>query len=130
MPVRYLRFADRIIALGSDGKIAEQGTFSSVLAMNGYVKSLCNTEEGFEKADEEEAEPVTVGTRTAARESANDDTDKKQGRGKDRRVYAYYYRSIGMLNALGLVLGGICFAVFLKFPGFSPAVPHSLLLLR
>ncbi|KAF4635233.1 hypothetical protein G7Y89_g2874 [Cudoniella acicularis] len=38
--VRHLRSADKIVALGSNGSLVEQGTFQDLLANNKYVSSL------------------------------------------------------------------------------------------
>lgn len=40
----------------------------------------------------------------------------------DRQVYRIYFKSIGQMNVLLFIAGGIVFAFCLKFPGLSPHV--------
>lgn len=89
------------------------------MAADGYVKSLCDTKKESKGATEHEAgtsgEDQQPGSETT--EPTEDESNGKHVNTRDRDVYMYYFRAIGKLHTVIFLLGGICFAVLLKFPG-------------
>lgn len=58
--VRYLPFADHIIALNENGTISEQGTFHELVANQGYVYGLNVEDKSRRKSDDGENTPTGV----------------------------------------------------------------------
>ncbi|KAL9610623.1 MAG: hypothetical protein Q9167_004697 [Letrouitia subvulpina] len=121
--VNLLPYSDHIIALGSDGRISEQGSFASLKESNGYVQSLnvddAQAESGSTStSDQDDKEEIS------AEKEAKDKTPKSvamvtNGKGSapvDLAVYKYYLKSIGWIYALIFVFLQIVGAFFSAFP--------------
>jgi ATP-binding cassette, subfamily C (CFTR/MRP), member 1 len=110
-----------VIALGSTGKIVEQGTFESILAADGYVRSLQANELIQDNADNIDTDPTTkVKSEAALNKQLTSDNLLKTN---DRSVYAHYIKAAGKVNAVIFLAGGIAFAVLFVFPRESPSAP-------
>lgn len=104
--VRYLPYAQHIVALGPNGRIAEQGTFDELMANASYVQSLgvktmtASDSEEF-VAQEDQSAPnfhspsqQTVISSTEAPEAGAVAIKCQLG---DSSVYRHYFKSIGLL---------------------------------
>lgn len=121
--VNLLPYSDHIVALGSDGRIAEQGSFALLKECNGYVQSL-NVDEAQAKfaststSDQDDKEEIST------TKEAKDKTSKpaamvttgKESAPVDLAVYKYYLKSIGWIYALIFVFLQIVGAFFSAFP--------------
>ncbi|RSL46129.1 hypothetical protein CEP54_013989 [Fusarium duplospermum] len=117
--VRYLPFADHIIALQADGTVGEQGTFGELLQTGKYVQSLgVSTAEPFGTgASAPVEEPVTAMVPRAARPvSPITDLEAKSRATGDSKVYRHYFGSINPWVTLTSVLMGMLYAGGRNFP--------------
>ncbi|KAI5839654.1 P-loop containing nucleoside triphosphate hydrolase protein, partial [Morchella snyderi] len=118
--VGYLRYSDTVIALSTDGRVAEAGPTADVLAAGGYVAGLMTGRESKagDEAEEEGGDEAAAEQQQQlqAPEEAVEEEAEAEERPRDRDVYKYYFKSIGRLNSACFLLGGVCFGVLLKFP--------------
>ncbi|KKA30744.1 hypothetical protein TD95_005155, partial [Thielaviopsis punctulata] len=103
--IRHLHIADHIIALGSDGRVIEQGSFSELMRENRYIASLglkvwdSDTET---IAPETPTHDVDIGLQSAVG-SETDHLEAELDRARqlgDFSVYAEYFRNTGVLNVV------------------------------
>ncbi|KAF2808068.1 P-loop containing nucleoside triphosphate hydrolase protein [Mytilinidion resinicola] len=111
--------ADRIIALGTNGRITEQGTFDEMNAADGYVRSFClkNRDEG--PADEitpADADTTIASTSALKKDSKSAVAGNKTRQLGDWSVYCYYFQAIGWKLTCVFFLLEICWAFFSTFP--------------
>ncbi|KAI1853220.1 hypothetical protein JX266_001926 [Neoarthrinium moseri] len=112
-----LTMADELLVLGSDGSVAEAGSFGEVMSQNGYVKSIyrmrkdnpnVNSETGSQ--DDEEVEQLV------GKNAPKDDiTDKRRQIG-DNTVYRFYFSSLGPAFTAILVVMEFSNAFLQTFP--------------
>lgn len=121
--VNLLPYSDHIVALDSDGRILEQGSFASLKERNGYIQSLKVDEAQAEFAstptsDQHDKEEVSVtqGGKCKISKSAAMVTTGKKSAPVDLAVYRYYLKSIGWIYALIFVFLQIVGAFFSAFP--------------
>jgi ABC-type multidrug transport system fused ATPase/permease subunit len=115
--VRHLPVADHIIALGPDGTLVEEGTFSDLVANKKYVHSLgVNASEGKRSGTNspsaEDAMPLTIAKTKSARAAYADDTAAQARKLGDSRVYKHYLISVGVFWMSTFFITG-CIAGFL-----------------
>ncbi|KAF2106756.1 P-loop containing nucleoside triphosphate hydrolase protein [Lophiotrema nucula] len=114
--VHRLSQADHIIALGIDGTITEQGSFSELFRQDGYVGNL---QYGDRKEHHQAAEPKATikgfkQSLVASREA--EEIEKTSGAG-DLTIYAYYIRTFGWFR-------WFLFCLFCALYGFGTAFPN------
>ncbi|KAF4440439.1 putative ABC multidrug transporter [Fusarium austroafricanum] len=123
--VKHLPAADHIIAL-RDGTIAEQGTFTELMARPGYVysiglesssdnSSVSTTGSLKEDAQEPKFEVNMNPPPSATTEASDDDGSRQNG---DRTVYKHYAKSVGPL----IVVLTLLFATFWGFLTNFPTI--------
>ncbi|POR31166.1 ABC transporter C family member 12 [Tolypocladium paradoxum] len=96
--VHHLPDSDFVIALGKDGSIVEQGTFSTLRTTGGYVQALdislphsdVQTEEHTSKAREQDY--------TREKQVEPENIEQQRGRSSDRTTFKYYLASMTWLN--------------------------------
>lgn len=121
--IRHLPAADYIIALG-DGTIAEQGTFSDLVTLQGYVHRLglksssdsdASSEKTTSKKSVRESRPQLLRMTTTNASTLASETDESRKMG-DKTVYTHYFKSVGW----AVVGSSLCFAAlwgfFTNFP--------------
>lgn len=122
--VRYLPFADHIIALNENGIIAEQGTFQELVATRGYVYGL-NVEYRTDQHSADEENLPTGATKhprvlkpTAAIDSrsSKDSEDENSRMFGDVQVYKHYFARIGISSQLAFLVSAIAWGFFYSFP--------------
>lgn len=89
--------SDFVVALDRYGKVAEQGTFSSLRRSGGYVESLdipshCSNDEEAASSEFNNAEEETSSA------SKSEQTEEAIDPPSDRSVFAYYFRAIRAHN--------------------------------
>ncbi|KAL6836447.1 P-loop containing nucleoside triphosphate hydrolase protein [Trichoderma sp. SZMC 28015] len=120
--VEFLASADLIIALSREGKIIEQGSFSQLLASDGYVQSLAAKQaiasspevHQDEVISESRAEATAPKVEYKAKQVEIKD-DKRRQLG-DSTVYKYYFGSIGPIFIITLLSLEIVWAFLQSFP--------------
>ncbi|KAH8693633.1 ATPase-like protein [Talaromyces proteolyticus] len=114
--VRYLQHADYVVALGEEGRVVEQGTFSSLISSTKYVRSLgikisdvmnarMDEEDEDRRRSKPELKPVTL-TETSS------SMDKKARMNGDPTVYRHYLASIGKRFIAVFVVFGLGWGFF------------------
>lgn len=122
--VRYLPFADHIIALNENGTISEQGTFQELVANRGYVYGL-NIEHRTDQhsldgehllagamKDAERLKPTAAITPRDANKS-EDENSRMFG---DVQVYKHYFARIGISSQLAFLVSAVAWGFFYSFP--------------
>jgi ATP-binding cassette, subfamily C (CFTR/MRP), member 1 len=138
-------FADYIVHIGADGRVAEQGTFVELNDTGGYVSSLSlpkadwshvPPDQGGDRSNRVSEGSITPHTSDVAipelsKEMSSDDTavsspdgDDKEGDGMSRRtgdvqIYLYYVKSVGWWATIlfTFAISGFVFSV--SFPSTS-----------
>ena len=123
-----MSYANHIIVLNSEGRIAEQGSFSELSTSGGYVSTF-NLSPADWKFDPDEILPLDIVPRESienkeeyemsedvpnADEAAKEDPSRRVG---DTSVYFYYVNAIGWLPTLVFVIGICGFVVCFSLPG-------------
>lgn len=122
--VRYLPFADHIIALNENGIIAEQGTFQELVAKRGYVYGLNVEYRTDQHSAEGESLPtgatkhpeVLKPTAAIASRSSKDSEDDNSRMFGDVQVYKHYFARIGISSQLAFLVSAIAWGFFYSFP--------------
>ncbi|KAK0666398.1 putative multidrug resistance-associated protein [Cercophora samala] len=118
--IRHLPSADHIVALGSDGRIVEQGTFQALLRNDKYVNSLGvkESDASSEEADSAPLEksglfqfPKAVPTKITA---FSPEADKTRATG-DVTVYRYYLARLNTFGVVVLVIAGFGWGFCINF---------------
>jgi ATP-binding cassette subfamily C (CFTR/MRP) protein 1 len=126
--VHVLQYADHIIALRSDGRISEQGSFPELRFQHeGYVERLCRAIDYAEDDGQDDHDSVvrTPVSRTAAQQgiavtlpiTANarldvPEADASNRQIGDRKAYRHYFRATGVRNTVIFVLAEFFFVAF------------------
>lgn len=121
--VKHLPLADHIVALGSDGKIVEQGPFLDLMTnKSGYVYSLGVNESSSEKSDEDitlasSDPPISSQKRPVARaETAGltpkEDPERSSG---DSTVFRHYFARVKIWITMAMVICSIGWGFFTNF---------------
>jgi ATP-binding cassette subfamily C (CFTR/MRP) protein 1 len=120
-----LSLADKVIVLGVDGHIAEQGTFETLRSQNGFVSNLLLHPELLESKPHSEAEAnggidskskaSTTIPKAPNGATVNDVADLTRRIG-DFSVYKYYLKSIGWKIALVTITSCFVYMLAQSFP--------------
>ncbi|KAI1762775.1 P-loop containing nucleoside triphosphate hydrolase protein [Hypoxylon sp. FL1150] len=111
--VKHLPSADHIIALGPEGNLVEQGSFSDLIQNESYVQSLGVREsDASPPGDDIQVESIDTAIARGETASAPDDktTSKMQEQGRmmgDTAVYGHYFSRIGKLIIATIVFFGL-----------------------
>lgn len=122
--VRYLPFADHIIALNENGTISEQGMFQDLVATRGYVYGLNVEDRTDQHSADGESLPTgaTKHTETLksaaviASRSAKESGDEHSRMFGDVQVYKHYFARIGISSQLAFLVSAIAWGFFYSFP--------------
>lgn len=122
--VRYLPFADHIIALNENGTISEQGTFQELVVNRGYVYSLNVEHRTDQHSIDEESLPTGVTKHAGSLKSAaaigpgdaNKSEDEHSRMFGDVQVYKHYFARIGILSQLAFLVSAVAWGFFYSFP--------------
>lgn len=110
LPVHILQHADHIVALGSNGTVAEQGSFQELRSRTGgYVERLCRKVDHIEETPRPGAQrrmtappPATANMEVTAVDLPN----RQMG---DRKAYWHYFRAVGKRNTAIFVVAELLF---------------------
>ncbi|KAK6499344.1 hypothetical protein TWF506_003972 [Arthrobotrys conoides] len=116
--VNLLRHADKIIVLGNDGKILEQGSFTELVeAEGGYVKEASKmldenaTEQSTENQDTESSPQYSqLGEKSA---DVLEDPRRQFG---DWSLYTYFFSRVGRKVTIAFIILEMLWAFFSAFP--------------
>jgi ATP-binding cassette, subfamily C (CFTR/MRP), member 1 len=139
---KRLPFADYIVHIGADGRVAEQGTFDELNNAGGYVSTLSlpkadwshvvpeqeqrrsnsidggNSSDGASHNKELGSDATTVaspsGSETA--DGIDKDVDGMSRRTGDVQIYLYYVRSVGWWATILFVIAITGFVFSVSFP--------------
>ncbi|OQO07558.1 hypothetical protein B0A48_07255 [Cryoendolithus antarcticus] len=104
--------ADYIVALDSDGQIAEQGSFAELQHTQGYVSRLVAGSKDVEGSQTVEDVKVDFSRPTAGAGAQASDLQRDLARRTgDTAVYGYYARSIGWYYSIVLIVTVLLYAV-------------------
>lgn len=122
--VRYLPFADHIVALDENGTISEQGTFQQLVARRGYVHSLDIDDTSDQRPGDREslpdnprkqAEESNTTAEVAPRDAKRSEVDHSRMFG-DMQVYKHYFARIGILSQAAFLVSALAWGFFYSFP--------------
>ncbi|KAF2108606.1 P-loop containing nucleoside triphosphate hydrolase protein [Lophiotrema nucula] len=133
--VNLLPFSDHIIALSSEGRLVEQGTFEQLNAVDGYVRKFClehvNEHTVANAEDQVASFPTSAATEPNVLPTLAVTDDKRRQLG-DWSVYQYYFGTVGRWGTaifISLALGWAFLATFptvwLKWYADANAKPSS-----
>ncbi|XXG97918.1 hypothetical protein Hte_004234 [Hypoxylon texense] len=137
--IKHLPSADHIIALGSEGNLVEQGSFSDLIENQSYVQGL-GVKESDASQPGNEIQVETAGLTTTRGGPTPVPTDKtahkmqEQGRMiGDTAVYGHYFSRIGKVIIAAIVFFGLDWGfcsnfatIWLKFWSEDVTSPHPL----
>ncbi|KAI0194204.1 putative ABC transporter [Astrocystis sublimbata] len=109
---KFLPHADEIVVL-EEGRVVERGTFSQLASRNGYVSSLKveePTQAGLPQPPAAVVQPNNA--------LLDDLEETMNSQTSDWAVYKYYFRSIGWLSGLSLLISAVLYAFGVKFAEF------------
>lgn len=106
--VQRLSYGDHVIALSSNGCIAEQGSYEELKIAGGYVQSLAAKSKAESVSSDEEissvlVKPLLLSSEAEQIELTEDDLTRQTG---DFAVYMYYFKATGWVNTIIFV--GFC----------------------
>lgn len=102
--IRHLPSADRVVAVGPDGTIVEQGTFEDLVANQKYIHSLGIKVKSPEQKslgsaasvkDEDAPPDLLLRAKTTTDINAGSEKDGQTRLTGDRSVYKHYFQSVG-----------------------------------
>ncbi|KAI0164007.1 ABC multidrug transporter [Xylariaceae sp. FL1272] len=120
--VRHLPAADHVIALGSDGRVVEQGAFEDLLANQNYIHSLGIKSSSSSDHSEEDQIDNAVSTHEThmltqvATSTSIPEPEAVMRPMIDSKVYKIYFKSMGLILAASLFVCGLSFGFFMAFP--------------
>ncbi|GKT57152.1 ABC multudrug transporter [Colletotrichum tofieldiae] len=101
--LNYLKFADKIVILGDDGRIVSQGNFNAIRKST-YLESLSIEETQSSEADGSETVAFSKSRQQKQSQNKAAETETEQDllrKTGDTTLYWYYLKSIGWLYSLG-----------------------------
>lgn len=107
--------------LSPDGNVAAHGSFDALNQDGGYLQHFgleTHEQQSAAKADAKEEVKVTLQTR--AEEALPKGVEDGARRLGDRTVYKYYFKSIGIWNAITLLVLLLAWVVMTTFPRRRP----------
>jgi ABC-type multidrug transport system fused ATPase/permease subunit len=117
--VRHLPSADHIIALGADGSVVEQGTFSNLMANMKYIQSLgVKQTDNAVSADKtmpvgpEESTPPDLERIPTAEAVTSTDVDERDRILGDSTVHRHYLASLGKRSIIAFTVFGFGWGFF------------------
>ncbi|KAK6338386.1 hypothetical protein TWF730_002449 [Orbilia blumenaviensis] len=115
--VNLLRYADKVIALGSGGEILEQGSFNELLKVEtGYVKGIYEeSEKNTETISSEHSEPILAQQSPPLEKQRDTPSDPKRQSG-DWSLYTYFFSRVGTRVTIAFVVLETLWAFFSSFP--------------
>ncbi|KAK6351860.1 hypothetical protein TWF718_005005 [Orbilia javanica] len=116
--VNLLQHADKVIVLGDNGIIAEQGSFSELIATEGgYVKEASKIleESAVEISIEHRDDEFSTPPKQMEQKSTEASTDPKRQSG-DWSLYSYFFSRVGTKITVAFVILEVLWAFFSAFP--------------
>ncbi|KAL2075027.1 hypothetical protein VTL71DRAFT_8807 [Oculimacula yallundae] len=121
--IRHLPSADHIVALSTDGRIAEQGTFKDLLSNEQYIHSLGITASAdripLKSASTVTASEITKleapqieSTKPSTKQLGSGHVDEKKRMTGDSSVYKYYLGSLGKTSITAFIVFGLGWGFF------------------
>ncbi|TDZ30419.1 ABC transporter FUM19 [Colletotrichum spinosum] len=119
--IKYLPLADHIIALGSDGTLVEQGTFSDLMRDKRYVASLGVRATDSDRESESGEDSADPGKPTASPKSRRPHTIAAELMEKSRQtgdfsVYVHYFHSLNPTAVAIFVVSCVSYSTWNSFP--------------
>ena len=111
----YLPFVDHVIALASNGRVIEEGTFEKLNMNRGYVHSVYVNGPAISTPVSEEQNPSTKDAVTITKSGLTEEV-KDQRKTTDFSIYSYYFRSIGAYRVFVFIVLVTLFSVLYDFP--------------
>ena len=113
--IKFLPDADRIIALGLDGRIAQEGSYNSLRMQPGYVRNLA-VDAGPQGHGTSAAEaPPESESVKEANEAAEQDLARQFG---DFTIYRYYFSAAGIRSAVLMLVYAAMTSICFNLPTF------------
>lgn len=129
--VDLLPFSDYIIALSTDGRVAEQGAFKELNAVDGYVRRYClehANDSPYVGTDSDENQASSTAAEPQQRNTPSPSSkDGQKGRQLgDWAVYKYYFDTVGTSVTIVFIVLSCGWAFFTAFPSTFSTPNHFL----
>ena len=113
--VHRLPQADLIISLNEHGRISEQGTYTTLISSDGYVRGLEVRTKQHEEVEREHPPPTAKPpTQTIIEDEATEDLLRRTGEWK---TYKHYFKSSGYAPSLLSLFFTVLYVLSLQMPG-------------
>ncbi|OCL10209.1 hypothetical protein AOQ84DRAFT_3965, partial [Glonium stellatum] len=116
---KRLPYADHVIALDSDGKIAEQGPFEALNKTGGYVSSFSLSRPESDKPPEQDepTSPTTYSKSVSESKATEEDLQAEASRRTgDVAIYLYYINTVGWVPTVIFIVSITIFIFGISFP--------------
>ncbi|KAF2475450.1 canalicular multispecific organic anion transporter 1 [Lindgomyces ingoldianus] len=116
---KRLPYCDHIVALDSNGRIAEQGGFDALNRSGGYISSFDLPQPDWDFMPEKhfyEAPPRYTEHATSQRVTEDDIQAEANRRTGDTAIYLYYVRSVGWIPTIIFIVSITIFIFGISFP--------------
>ncbi|KAK1838251.1 ABC multidrug transporter [Colletotrichum chrysophilum] len=119
--IKYLPLADHIIALRSDGTLAEEGVFTDLIKDKKYVISVGATATDLDTGPKSydtpaNKEKAASGSRFKRTPAVAAELMEKSRQTGDMNVYVHYFRSLNSYAATIFVVGCVSYSMWNTFP--------------
>lgn len=111
-----LRYADHIIQLSADGRIAAEGTYAELVGTSDYLQTLARTEGQGEVSAAPEKQNEATAEADEEVEQAMLEAENEARRTGDMRVYAYYFSNAGWGLVTLFFIAACVFVFGITFP--------------
>ncbi|KAH8594448.1 putative ABC multidrug transporter [Bisporella sp. PMI_857] len=118
--LRYLRDADKIVVLGNEGRVINQGQLDELNQRDEYIRTLFAEDELYhfpqdDLASDMRGQREQAKSRAVIQAETDEQKDLLRSTG-DSSLYRYYFKSIGSLYSLGIFSLGAIATFCIVFP--------------
>ena len=113
--IKFLPYADHIIALGVDGKVVQEGPYDTLRMQPGYIRSLAIEAHPQGQGVSAIEAPIEAESVQVADEVAKQDLSRQLG---DFAVYRYYLSAAGLTSTVLMLVFGVATSTFFNLPTF------------
>ncbi|KAF9889189.1 hypothetical protein FE257_007502 [Aspergillus nanangensis] len=114
--VKRAPYSDLVVALDTNGRVMEQGSFQDLNSTGGYVSSFALGAPQWEFEESRPSTPERDNIRRGPEKEPDEPMNETPGHGGDMTIYLYYARSIGWVATLVFMMAITSFVFCISFP--------------